>query len=76
MPVSPGCALFRRKDVERGLEYPIPDHFGLQCNEKGIGSDLLIFYVLVIRILTSITLIALSHFRGHRGSISLSFPPI
>lgn len=73
VPVSPGCALFRRKDVERGLEYPIPDHFGLQCNEKGIGSDLLIF----LRTCDSYPHVyyidrPLSHFRGHRGSISLS----
>jgi len=43
VPVSPGCAIFRRQDVERGLELDIPNRLGVACAQVGFGPDLLLF---------------------------------
>lgn len=43
MPVSPGCALFRRLDVEKFLEVQIPNKKNLDFSKYGAGNDLLLF---------------------------------
>jgi glycosyltransferase involved in cell wall biosynthesis len=73
VPVSPGCAMFRRKDVEQGLEINIPNRLGLDCAKRGFGPDLLLF----LRTCDSYSKVSylasvLSHFRGHEGSITMS----
>lgn len=73
VPVSPGCGLFRRRDVEQGLEIDIPNRLGLDCSQRGIGPDLLLF----LRICDTYPKVyylgsVLSHFRGHEGSITIS----
>jgi glycosyltransferase involved in cell wall biosynthesis len=73
VPVSPGCALFRRKDVEQGLEIDIPNRLGLACAQIGFGSDLLLFLRTCERYpKVYYEASVLSHFRGHEGSITIS----
>lgn len=73
IPVSPGCALFRRADVEYALTLNWNDDLELGCFEKGIGSDLLIFlsasasYPFYYHIPET-----LAYFSGHEKSITLS----
>jgi len=73
VPVSPGCALFRRKEVESGLYPDIPNRLGLTCAQVGFGPDLLLFlracdnYPMVYYLRS-----ALSHFRAHEDSITIS----
>lgn len=43
MPVSPGCALFRKSDIEQFLICDIPNKEGLVCAKYGAGNDLLLF---------------------------------
>jgi glycosyltransferase involved in cell wall biosynthesis len=73
VPVSPGCALFRRQDVVRGLHPDIPNRLGLTCGLVGFGSDLLLF----LRACDSYPMVyylrpVLSHFRGHEDSLTIS----
>jgi hypothetical protein len=73
VPVSPGCAMFRRRDVEQGLEFDIPNRLGLDCSQRGFGPDLLIFLRICdtypkVYYLVSV----LSHFRAHEDSITIS----
>lgn len=42
-PVSPGCALFRRKDLETSFVTEIPNRDELNSRCNGAGNDLLIF---------------------------------
>jgi len=73
VPVSPGCALFRRKDVEQGLEIDIPNRLDLACAQIGFGPDLLLFLRTCDRYLkVYYEASVLSHFRGHEGSITIS----
>ncbi len=73
VPTSPGCALFRRKDVEHGLQVEIPNRLGLACGQVGFGPDLMLFlracdaYPKVCYVAS-----VLSHFRGHEGSITVA----
>lgn len=41
LPVSPGCAMFRREDVV--ILDDIPNDMGINCNANGAGIDLMIF---------------------------------
>lgn len=43
MPVSPGCALFRKSDVEQYLEIQIPNRKNHDFSRYGAGNDLLLF---------------------------------
>ncbi len=42
-PVSPGCALFRKKDLESSFVVEIPNRDGLDSRCNGAGNDLLLF---------------------------------
>lgn len=71
-PVSPGCALFRHKDVVNNLKAYIPNPIGSNFSEHGIGSDLLLF------LLTAMTYKKYavinkpySFFRAHADSITI-----
>ncbi len=72
IPVSPGCALFRREDAIEGLIEHIPNKFGLKCNQMGMGNDLMLFlrtcakYPYVFYISDR-----LSHFRAHQSSFTI-----
>ena len=43
LPVSPSCALFRRRDVEKNLLIDIPNKLGIDFKIHGAGNDALIF---------------------------------
>jgi len=73
IPVSPGCALFRRKDVEKNLLVDIPNEDNLEFNRFGAGNDFLIF------LLTTLTYDKIAfvnstkaYFRYHEDSFSVS----
>ncbi|OHB44435.1 MAG: hypothetical protein A2Y13_08535 [Planctomycetes bacterium GWC2_45_44] len=43
MTISPGCAIFRRKDALRNLLLQIPNAQGIYGKDSGVGEDLLLF---------------------------------
>jgi hypothetical protein len=71
--VSPGCALFRTKDLMQSLEIDIANPYGLDFNKYGAGNDLLLFLNTAknyskIRISTNVT----AFFRAHNESFSIA----
>ncbi len=72
-PVSPGNALFRKKDVEENLLIDIPNKIGSDFKMHAIGNDVLI-YLLTAKDYPRFAFIneTLSFFRAHRDSISIS----
>jgi len=72
-PVSPGCALFRKKDVERNLLIDIPNKVGTDFKMRAIGNDLLI-YLLTAKDYPKFAFIdeTLSFFRSHQESLTIS----
>jgi glycosyltransferase involved in cell wall biosynthesis len=73
-PVSPGCALFRRKDLLENLIIDVPNNDNLVSSNTGAGTDLLLF-LLIAQKYSNIGIInkRLSIFRTHIDSISVSF---
>ena len=72
-PISPGCAIFRRRDLLKNLLPAIPGAGGIYGNNSGVGEDILLFlltaadypkYVFVPD--------ALAHFLAHPGSITVA----
>ena len=43
LPISPGCALFRRRDVLKNLVVEVPGAQGRYGRNSGVGEDLLLF---------------------------------
>jgi glycosyltransferase involved in cell wall biosynthesis len=72
-PVSPGCALFRKKDLSRNLLVDVPNRINSDFSQHAIGNDVLIF-LLTASAYPSCYFIAepLSRFREHGSSISTS----
>lgn len=68
-PVSPGCALFRTKDVK--IVERIPNNLGIDYLSTGAGPDVLIFLLATVNY-PYIYYIdeVLNFFRSHNGSIS------
>ena len=73
VPVSPGNALFRKKDFEKNLLLDVPNKIGSDFKMHAIGNDVLI-YLLTAKDYPKFGFIneTLSFFRSHRGSISIS----
>lgn len=73
MPVSPGCAIFRTKDVQKNLLLQIPNKANSDFSMHAIGNDLLLF-LLTANQYNYFGHVAepLSFFREHEGSISIS----
>jgi len=71
-PVSPGCALFRLKDLKQNLLVDIPNKVGSDFAMHAIGNDLLIF-LLTAHQYKNFAFVSekLSFFRAHEGSISI-----
>ncbi len=71
-PVSPGCALFRLKDLKKNLLLNIPNKINTDFSMHAIGNDLLI-YLLTAKDYPKFAFVneKLSFFRGHEGSISM-----
>lgn len=73
LATSPGCAVFRRKDVLNNLLPEVPDAAGVYGKRSGVGEDLLLF------LLTSLSYPryayvpeALAHFLAHPQSITIN----
>jgi glycosyltransferase involved in cell wall biosynthesis len=75
LPVSPGCAIFRTKDLIENLIIEIPNHLNLQYSKYGAGNDLLLFLLTAntskYKKVRSINKL-LSKFRHHDTSITTS----
>lgn len=71
-PVSPGCALFRLKDLKKNLLVDIPNKAKSNFAMHAIGNDLLIF-LLTAHQYKNFAFVneQLSFFRAHEGSISV-----
>lgn len=73
VPVSPGCALFRRKDVIDNLMVEIPNDDKLIFNKFGAGNDLLLFLLPLLKYKKVAYINSTkSYFRAHKGSFSCS----
>jgi glycosyltransferase involved in cell wall biosynthesis len=73
-PMSPGCAMFRKKDLEKNLLIDIPNEDSLDFSRYGAGNDLLIFLLTAndksyskIRCVSNY----LSKFKSHGDSITI-----
>lgn len=72
-PVSPGCALFRTRDLKRNLLIDIPNRLDLDYKKYGQGNDLLLFLLCFENYSKfGFQKEALSHFRDHPGCLSSS----
>lgn len=73
VPVSPGCALFRLKDVKENLLVDVDTRIDSDFSMHAIGNDLLLF-LLTAKNYKKFGFISepLSFFRSHPGSISIS----
>ncbi len=71
-PVSPGNALFRKKDIEKNLIIDIPNNLNLDFNKLGAGNDLLIF-LLTAKDYPKFAFVneSLAFFRSHENSITI-----
>ncbi|BBE30221.1 putative glycosyltransferase [Tepiditoga spiralis] len=74
VPVSPGNALFRRKDIEKNLLIDINNPKKLDFSRYGAGNDLLIF-LFTAASYSKFGFIDenLSFFRAHKNSFSISY---
>ena len=73
VPVSPGNALFRKKDLKKNLLIDIPNKIGSDFAMHAIGNDALI-YLLTAKDYPKFAFVneTLASFRAHNGSISIS----
>jgi glycosyltransferase involved in cell wall biosynthesis len=71
-PVSPGCALFRRADLDKNTLVHIANKIGVDFSHHGMGNDFLI-YLLTANDYPQFGFVneALSLFRGHEDSITI-----
>jgi len=73
VPVSPGNALFRKKDLEKNLMLDVPNKIGSDFKMHAIGNDALI-YLLTAKDYPKFAFIneTLASFRVHNDSITIS----
>lgn len=73
VPVSPGCAIFRKKDARASLIIEIPNNDSLDFNKYGAGNDMLLF-LLVAAKYPKVAFISStsSYFRAHKDSFTCS----
>ncbi len=73
VPVSPGCALFRKTDLDRNLLLDVPNTLGSDFKMHAIGNDVLMF-LLTAKDYPQFAFVRepLSAFRAHQGSITIS----
>jgi len=73
VPVSPGNALFRMRDLNENTLIDIPNKKGIDFSKHAIGNDALI-YLLTAKDYPKFAFIneLLSFFRAHKGSITIS----
>lgn len=71
-PNSPGCALFRLKDLKENLLTCVPNKIDSDFAMHGIGSDLLIFLITCSKYKNFAFINEnLAYFRAHDGSITI-----
>lgn len=72
-PVSPGCALFRTKDIKSSYMEQIPNRENLDFKKYGAGNDLLFFLITAnkYKYVKTINEVS-SFFRAHPNSFSVS----
>ncbi len=71
LPISPGCALFRRSDALKNLLLEIPGAEGQYGKNSGVGEDLLLFLLTTLDYPRYAHLPeAVSHFLAHPASIT------
>jgi len=70
-PVSPGNAVFRKKDLEKNLLIDIPNKLGIDFKMHGMGNDILI-YLLTTKDYLKFSFVneTLSFFRAHTDCIT------
>ncbi|MBK5240996.1 glycosyltransferase family 2 protein [Clostridium sp.] len=73
VPVSPGCAIFRKKDVVQNLMVEIPNEDSLIFNKFGAGNDLLLFLLPLLEYKKiGFVYSTRSYFRVHKDSFTCS----
>jgi len=71
LPISPGCALFRRSDALKNLLLEVPGAHGQYGKNSGVGEDLLLFLLTTLDYPRYAHLPeAVSHFLAHPASIT------
>jgi glycosyltransferase involved in cell wall biosynthesis len=71
LPVSPGCALFRKSDLQENLEVQITNQLGIDYSTLAIGNDLLLFLKPLLKYkYVNYVSNTLCSFREHEDSIS------
>jgi glycosyltransferase involved in cell wall biosynthesis len=71
LPISPGCALFRRSDLLKNLLSEIPGAGGAYGRNSGVGEDLLLFLLATLDYPRYAHVpAALAHFLAHPSSIT------
>ena len=73
VPVSPGNALFRKKDLDKNLILDVPNKIGIDFKMDAVGPDALI-YLLTAKDYPRFAFVngALASFRVHNDSITIS----
>ena len=72
-PVSPGCAMFRTKDILASFIVDIPNDDGLDSKKNGAGNDLLLFLNTVVNYTSTSPISGVdSYFRSHEESFSVA----
>ncbi len=73
LTISPGCAIFRRKDVLKNLLAEVPGAAGVYGKNTGVGEDLLLFLLTTLDYPKYAHLPEeLSHFLAHPSSITIN----
>jgi glycosyltransferase involved in cell wall biosynthesis len=71
LTISPGCALFRKRDALKNLLTEVPGAAGVYGRNSGVGEDLLLFLLTTLDYSYYVHLPeALSHFLAHPASIT------
>lgn len=72
-PLSPGCAIFRTKDVVENFVVDIPNEDFLDSKKNGAGNDLLLFLKVALHYsYIGIIPSSVSYFRAHENSFSVA----
>ncbi|MFZ2284903.1 MAG: glycosyltransferase family 2 protein [Lutibacter sp.] len=72
-PVSPGCSLFRTRDLRTSLIIDIPNTLNLDFKKYGAGNDLLLFLNTALHYSkVKTTKKAVAFFRSHKDSFTIS----
>lgn len=73
LTISPGCAVFRRKDVLKNLLPQIPGATGIYGINSGVGEDALLFLLTTIEYKKYVHIPEyLAYFLAHEGSITIN----